>query len=109
MDHGLRSVCTLVHISVSGNMNHIAMSFLRDIARNGDNGEEWLYLVFDVLRETSRERKVLQIVYSMLVSCCIYEGVISVAMKLISRMRKLNFFLGSGVYGSFMRGNFSFV
>ncbi|KAM0938963.1 putative tetratricopeptide-like helical domain superfamily [Dioscorea sansibarensis] len=93
IQHNLRTICTLIHISVSGNLNHIAVNLLRGIVAELGEGEgEWIHLVFDVLRDGSRERKDLGIVYSMLVRCCVDVGKVGAGLQLMERMKRYGFF-----------------
>ncbi|XP_039138107.1 pentatricopeptide repeat-containing protein At2g19280-like [Dioscorea cayenensis subsp. rotundata] len=99
IQHNLRTLCTLIHISVSGNLNHIAVNLLRRIVAELSEGEgEWIDLVFDILRDVSRERKDLEIVYSMLVRCCLDAGKVGAALQLMERMKRFGFFPSVGVY-----------
>ncbi|THU73296.1 hypothetical protein C4D60_Mb04t21310 [Musa balbisiana] len=62
--HGVRAVSTMVHIAVTGNMNHIAVNLLRSITRDVDEHSDGAQhqLVFDALKETCNSRRVLETV-----------------------------------------------
>ncbi|RZS27076.1 hypothetical protein BHM03_00060501 [Ensete ventricosum] len=104
-EHGVRAVSTMVHIAVSGNMNHIAVNLLRSIVRDVDersDGEHY-QLVFDALREACSSRRVLETVYSMLVKCYVDKGMIKMAIRLVDDMRNLGMYPTTPVYNSLIK------
>ncbi|XP_065001723.1 pentatricopeptide repeat-containing protein At2g19280-like [Musa acuminata AAA Group] len=103
--HGVRAVSTMVHIAVTGNMNHIAVKLLRIIARNVDEHSDGVQhqLVFGVLRETCTNRRVLETVYSMLVMCYVDKGMVKMAIRLVDDMRNLGMYPTIRVYNSLIK------
>ena len=100
--HTVESVCTMIHILVSGNMNHKAMDLLlRLISHN--SGEEGWHNIFLKIHETHTKRRVLETVYGMLVNCYVKENMTQVALKLICKMRHLNIFPLIGVCNSLLK------
>ncbi|URD95731.1 repeat-containing protein [Musa troglodytarum] len=84
LKHGDRAVSTVVHIAVSGNMNHIAVNLLRSVVRVDEHSAgEWHQLLFDALRETCSSRRALETVYTMLVKCYADKGMIKMAIRLV--------------------------
>ncbi|KAG6479395.1 hypothetical protein ZIOFF_062858 [Zingiber officinale] len=103
--HGILAVSTMVHIAVLGNMNHIAVTLLmRTVSDSEDHcSDDMQKLLFDSLRETSRSREVLEIVYSMLVKCYADKKMTKVMVKSVEDMRNLGLFLPMEVYNSLIR------
>ncbi|XP_020271904.1 pentatricopeptide repeat-containing protein At2g19280-like [Asparagus officinalis] len=96
--HGLLVTCTVIHIAVSGNMNHVAMRFMKEIAAN----DEWRGLVLEKLKETSRSRDGLGVVYSMLVQCYLDLGMIDSVIETMRKIGKLGFHPSIQVYNSLL-------
>ncbi|CAA6654451.1 unnamed protein product [Spirodela intermedia] len=94
-NHETHAVCTMIHISVLGNMNHIAMKFLRDLVRCRRGGSH--DSLFHVLKETSKDRKATETVYSMLLSCYLDQDMLDVALKLLDAMKVLGMYPAAGV------------
>ncbi|KAK1293115.1 hypothetical protein QJS10_CPB17g01634 [Acorus calamus] len=90
--HGIRSVCTMIHLSVLGYKCYIAVRLFHSLVKNNDGGEAWDDLVFGILSETHRGGKTLKIVYSMLFMTYLRENMIDSALKLMLRMKWLGFF-----------------
>ncbi|KAJ4974339.1 hypothetical protein NE237_007513 [Protea cynaroides] len=101
--HAVLSVCTMVNILVSGNMNYRAMDLLLYNVKNADGGEEWHNLIFNVLKETSKNKKILEIVYSMLVGCYVKEDMVNLAIEVVHKMKNLGFFPPPGVCNSLLK------
>ncbi|KAF8406079.1 hypothetical protein HHK36_008159 [Tetracentron sinense] len=95
--HEIQSVCTMIHILVCGNLNHRAVDLLLHLVRNKGGGEEWHNLLLEVLEETRKDRRILELVYSMLVNCYVEENMLSMALKSVHRMKLLNIFPTIGV------------
>ncbi|KAA8519256.1 hypothetical protein F0562_013512 [Nyssa sinensis] len=101
--HTIRTICTMIHILVAGNMNYRAMDLILCLVRK-NNAEDWWYtLLLRILHETRTERRVLVTVYSMLVNCYVKENMINVALKLTCQMKHLNIFPSIGVCNSLLR------
>ncbi|KAF8084749.1 hypothetical protein N665_0703s0004 [Sinapis alba] len=84
VEHSSRSICRMIHIFVSGNMNFGAVDMLLRLVKRSDG----VYLVMKDLFETRGDRLVLEIVFSMLVDCCVKERKVDMAMKLAYKMDK---------------------
>lgn len=97
-EHKLHAYCTMVHIAVSGNMNHVAKNLLSRIVRSNDQFEDGLNLIFHALWLTRRNANELETAYSMLVICFAEEGILDIAIKLMTRMEKFGFYPSNGVY-----------
>ncbi|GAV80308.1 PPR domain-containing protein/PPR_1 domain-containing protein/PPR_2 domain-containing protein/PPR_3 domain-containing protein [Cephalotus follicularis] len=90
-EHTIRSVCKMIHILVSGNMNHRAVDLVVHIVRSNIK-EVFHNLVLKILYETHTKREVLEIVYNMLVDCYIKENMVNVALEIKCKMKQLNLF-----------------
>lgn len=103
-EHSSRSICRMVHILVSGNMNFRAVDMLLHLVKKRSDGEERsLCLVMNDLFETRGDREVLETVFSMLVDCCVKERKVDVAMKLAYKMDQLGIFPSRGVCISLLK------
>lgn len=100
--HTVGSVCTMIHILVSGNMNHKAMDLLLYLISNNHGEEEWSS-VFLKIHETHTKRRVLETVYGMLVNCYVRKNMIQVALKLTCQTRYLNIFPSRAVCNSLLK------
>ncbi|CAH8353370.1 unnamed protein product [Eruca vesicaria subsp. sativa] len=87
-----RSICRMVHILVSGNMNFRAVDMLLHLVKRSDGEERSLSLVMNDLFETRGDRKVLETVFSMLVDCCVKEREVDLAIKLAYKMDQIGIF-----------------
>ncbi|KAK9122578.1 hypothetical protein Sjap_012180 [Stephania japonica] len=101
--HRVRSVCTMVHILVAGNMNHKAVSLPRFLISKCNCSDDWHCYLFDVIEDTRRDRRVLEIVYSMLVGCYVRENMVVMAVKFVNRMKVVNVFPDIGVCNSLIK------
>ncbi|KAF8047570.1 hypothetical protein N665_2946s0001 [Sinapis alba] len=99
-EHSSRSICRMVHILVSGNMNYRALDMLLHLVKRSDG----LCLVINDLFETRRgDRLVLETVFSMLVDCCVKERKVDMAVKLAYKMDQLGIFPSRGVCISLLK------
>ncbi|XP_020596612.1 pentatricopeptide repeat-containing protein At2g19280-like isoform X3 [Phalaenopsis equestris] len=94
----LHTYCLMVHIAVSGNMNHVAMKLLRGIVRSTEKFEDGLNFIFLALWQTRKNAVELETAYSMLVICFAEQGMLDIALKLIVRMEMFGFYPSNGVY-----------
>ena len=96
VNHHSHAVCTMIHISVMGNMNHVAMKLLRDLIRCR-RGISFPGSLFNLLKETSDDGKTLETVYSMLLGCHLEDDMLDDAVQLMDAMKTLGFFPATGV------------
>ncbi|XWS57085.1 hypothetical protein CRYUN_Cryun09bG0141400 [Craigia yunnanensis] len=95
--HSLKSVCKMIHILVSRNMNHIAVDFILHLVRISCSKEVSEDLLLKLFYETHNDRMVLQTVCSMLVDCYIKENKVSLALELTCQMKSFNMIPSIGV------------
>ncbi|XP_050386976.1 pentatricopeptide repeat-containing protein At2g19280 [Argentina anserina] len=100
--HTLWTICRMVHILVSGNMKHRALDLLRLLVRNYAE-EEMCGLLLEVLYGTHNEKRVLEIVCSMLVDQYIKEGMVNLALNVTDGMKQLKIFPTGGVCNTLLR------
>ncbi|PON69888.1 Tetratricopeptide-like helical domain containing protein [Trema orientale] len=100
--HSVRSVCRMIHILASGNMNHRVMDLMLRLVRQYAE-EDSHSLLLTVLCETHSEKKILETVCSMLVNCYIKENMVDVALKLTSQLKHLNIFPSDRVFHALLR------
>ncbi|KAL9690427.1 hypothetical protein QQ045_010825 [Rhodiola kirilowii] len=91
--HSICTICTMIHILVSGNMNYRAVDLIAHILRNVEHEE-----LFEALYETHTDRRVLKIVCSMLVECYTSEKRIEEAWKITHKMKRFSLFPTIAVY-----------
>ncbi|KAG9444261.1 hypothetical protein H6P81_015601 [Aristolochia fimbriata] len=96
--HGVFSMCTMVNIAVSGNLNHIAMKILHYLITINSGDSHWHNLMFGIIRLTCKDRQVLETVCSMLVSSYVKENMIDLALKFLNLMKPLKVFPSTVVY-----------
>lgn len=109
-EHKLQTYCTMVHIAVSGNMNHVAKNLLCRIVKSNVQFEDGLNLIFHALWKTRRNATELETAYSMLVICFAEDGMLDIAIKLMTKMEKFGFYPSNGVYiaiGFFLKSEFT--
>lgn len=94
----LHTYCTMAHIAVSGNMNHVAKHLICRIVRSKEPFEDELDLLFHALWQTRRNAGELETAYSMLVVCFAEQGMLDIAIKLMTKMEKFGFYPSDGVY-----------
>ncbi|KAI0488625.1 hypothetical protein KFK09_028464 [Dendrobium nobile] len=97
-ENKLNIYCTMVHIAILGNMNHVAMDLLCRIVRSNDPFEDGLNMIFHALWQTRRNAGELETAYSMLVICFAEQGMLDMSVKLMTRMEKFCFYPSNGVY-----------
>ncbi|KAK3002774.1 hypothetical protein RJ639_018634 [Escallonia herrerae] len=102
-EHTVRSICTMIHILVAGDMNHRAMDLIIYLVKKNDGEDWWCNLLLKVLYDTNSERRVLGVAYSMLVDCYTKENMTNVALKLTCQMNHLSIFPSMGVCNSLLR------
>lgn len=100
--HTIRSVCRMIHILVSGNMNHRAMDMILHLVRNYSEAESCDLLLKNMC-ETHTKRRVLETTYSMLVNCYVMENMVNMALKLTCEMEHLNIFPSVQVCNKLLR------
>lgn len=100
--HTVETVCTMIHILVSGNMNHKAVDLLLHLISD-NNGEKGWHDIFLKIHETHTKRRVLETVYSMLVNCYVKEKMTEMALKVIRQITHLNIFPSIGVCNSLLK------
>ncbi|KAJ4888961.1 Pentatricopeptide repeat-containing protein [Raphanus sativus] len=98
-EHSTRSICRMIHILVSGNMNYRAVDMLLHLVKRSHG----VCLVMNDLFETRGDRKVLETVFSMLVDSCVKERKVDIAMKLAYKMDQLGIFPSRGVCISLLK------
>uniref|UniRef100_A0A7N0ZYG1 Pentatricopeptide repeat-containing protein n=1 Tax=Kalanchoe fedtschenkoi TaxID=63787 RepID=A0A7N0ZYG1_KALFE len=91
--HSIYSICTMIRILVSGNMNYRAVDLIAHVSRNFE-GEELLENLF----ETHMDRSVLKTACSMLVKCYTRETRIEEAWKFVHQMKQFALFPSAAVY-----------
>ncbi|KAK1398904.1 PPR domain-containing protein/PPR_1 domain-containing protein/PPR_2 domain-containing protein/PPR_3 domain-containing protein [Heracleum sosnowskyi] len=101
--HSLPTICRMIHILISGNMNHRSIDLLCYLARE-NNGEDQWHLLMKVLHETHIDTKGLGTAYSMLVDCFIKENMMHIALELSRQMKCYDLFPSKGVINSLIRG-----
>ena len=99
--HSLRSMCRMIHILASGNMNHRAMDLLLRLVRQYVE-EDSHSLLLRVLYETHSEKNILQTVCSMLVNCYIKENLVNLAIKLTRQLKHLNIYPSDRVFNALL-------
>ncbi|BFG20631.1 hypothetical protein CerSpe_069050 [Prunus speciosa] len=100
--HTIRTICRMIHILVSGNLNHRAVDLILHLVRNhGD--EESCNSLLEVLYETHSEIRVLETTFSTLVNGYIQEGMVNMALKIACQMKHLNIFPSKGVCNSLLQ------
>ncbi|KAK8914661.1 Pentatricopeptide repeat-containing protein [Platanthera zijinensis] len=97
-EHKLQIYCVMIHIAVSGNMNHIAMKLLREIVSSIDTVEGGPDFAFHALWQARRNGGELETVYSMLVICFAEQGMLDMATRLMPMMEDFGFYPSNGVY-----------
>ncbi|KAL5568396.1 hypothetical protein UlMin_024971 [Ulmus minor] len=100
--HTIKSVCRMIHILASGNMNHRVMDLMLQLARTHIE-EDSCSLLLKVLCETHTERRFLETTCSMLVNCYIKENKVNTALKLTCQMEELNIFPSARVCNGLLR------
>lgn len=100
--HTIWTICRMIHILVSGNMNHRAVDLIMHLVRNHTE-QESCNLLLEVLYETHSERRILQTVCSMLVNHYIKERMVNVALKITCEMKRLSIFPSGGVCNTLLR------
>ncbi|XP_047329616.1 pentatricopeptide repeat-containing protein At2g19280 isoform X2 [Impatiens glandulifera] len=88
--HTVRTICTMSHILIAGNMNHRAVDLIQSLVRLNGGEVLWANLLLNVLQETHINRRTLITSCSMLVNCYIKERMEHIALKLIHPMEQLN-------------------
>uniref|UniRef100_A0A5K1GG33 Pentacotripeptide-repeat region of PRORP domain-containing protein n=2 Tax=Nymphaea colorata TaxID=210225 RepID=A0A5K1GG33_9MAGN len=84
--HGIRSVCTMIHLLVSANMNHAAVSLVSGLIRSYRDHFDCSHVMFDAIDRTRRDKRPYATVYSMFISCFLEVRMINEALDFISRM-----------------------
>ncbi|CAH2051260.1 unnamed protein product [Thlaspi arvense] len=102
-EHSSRSISRMIHVLVSGNMNHRAVDMLLRLVKKSDGEERSLCLLINDLFETRGDRRVLETVFSMLVDCCVKERKTDMALKLAYKMDQLGIFPSRGVCVSLLK------
>ncbi|KAK4787235.1 hypothetical protein SAY86_011068 [Trapa natans] len=95
--HTIRSLCTMVHIMVTSNKNCRAVDLILYMIRRYCKDNNSYDLLIHILHQTHRERKILELVYSMLVDCYIDEGMVNTAYCISYKIKQLNIFPSLGV------------
>ncbi|GFZ11349.1 pentatricopeptide repeat (PPR) superfamily protein [Actinidia rufa] len=103
LKHTSRSICTMIHILIAGNMNYRAMELIQYLVRSNKREVSWHNLLLRVFFETHTERRILVTAYSMLVDCCVKEDMVNVAFQLTCQMKHLNIFPSLRVCNSLLR------
>ncbi|KAL2493209.1 Pentatricopeptide repeat-containing protein [Abeliophyllum distichum] len=98
----VRSISTMIHVLIAGNMNYRAMDLTLCLVRKNDGEDWWLNLLFRLYFETSINRQVLVTAYSMLVNCYVQENMVNMALKLLDEMKSLDIFPSIGVCNSLL-------
>lgn len=101
--HTVRSISTMVHILIAGNMNYRAIDLIQCLVRSNVGEDWWSDFLLRVFHETHIERSVLVIAYSMFVDCFIKEDMVNVALKFTSKIKHLSIFPSTGVCNSLLR------
>ncbi|XP_078438208.1 uncharacterized protein LOC144708665 [Wolffia australiana] len=99
--HEAFTVCTMIQVSVMGNMNHIAMKLLRDLIKC--TKVQVHDSLFHLLRESCKDEKIMETVYSMLMSCYLEEESLDVVLELLDSMKALGMFPAAGVCVTLIR------
>lgn len=102
-NQSLQSICRMIHILVSGNMNHRAVDLVSHLVKNYGSKEGSSTILLKLLYETHNERKTLETTCSMLVDCYIKERMVTFALILMGQMKHLNIFPSIRVYKSVVR------
>lgn len=100
--HMVQAACRMVHILVSGNINHRAVDLVRHLVRNHTE-EETCNLLLEVLYGTHSETRVLETVCSMLVDQYIKEGMVNMALNVTYETKGQNIFPSGGVCNTLLR------
>lgn len=87
LKHTVRSICTLIHILVLGNMNYRVVDLLKILIHGHLKPEELVNLLQEICT-----RKVLETVYSMLVYCYSEENMIDEALQAICLIEEVGIF-----------------
>ncbi|KAE8724322.1 Pentatricopeptide repeat-containing protein, putative isoform 3 [Hibiscus syriacus] len=98
-----KSVCKMIHILVSGNMNHVAVDFILNLVRDSVSKEVSVDVLLKLVYETHSHRMVFQTVCSMLLHCCIRENKVDPAFELTCQMKSFDMFPSVGVCHSLLR------
>lgn len=99
-NQSLESICKMMHILVTGNMNHRAVDLMSQLVRTYGSKEGSSIILLKLLYETHNERKTLETTCSMLVDCYIKERMVTAALLLMGQMKHLNIFPSIWVYKS---------
>lgn len=99
-NQSLQSICRMIRILITGNMNHRAVDLMSHIVKNYGSKEGSSSMLLKLFFEMVNERKTLETACSMLVYCYIKERMVTAALILMGQMKHLKIFPSIWVYRS---------